>query len=143
MYKLKNFFKGHFAKSKVEDLNFHCKINENFLLINPNEIYDFIGENNSLIELINISFTLIKKYFPDSTIYLEFNQDPEYEGLNSIFANIYDGTNSYDCNMDLFEDLSLEFRELKKQYGKMDYFLDMVSVDEPFRNRLNDKFDGF
>ena len=113
-----------------------CKINENFIIMNPKEIYDFISGNNEFIELINLSFILIKKYFPNSNIYLEFRRDPEFEELNAIFAYVYDGTRPYESYL-IFDDFSDEFREFKKQYGRPDYYIDITSGENYFKKRLS------
>ena len=44
---------------------------DEFILVNPNEIKEFCLDKTNLIDLINISSSLIHNFFPDSKIYLE------------------------------------------------------------------------
>ncbi|MBR5504291.1 MAG: hypothetical protein IKV87_07615 [Methanobrevibacter sp.] len=113
------------------------KINENFILMNQKEIYEFISGNKGFIELINLSFIKIKRYFPESKIYLEFREDPEYEGLNAIWGYVFPSTETYDENYEIFYELTDEIYELRDKFDKADYFLSLGSNDEYFRNRLN------
>ena len=133
---LKSFFERPFLKNNRKYLNRQCKINENFIIMNQKEIYDFISGNNKFIELINISFILIKKYFPNSNIYLEFRRDPEFEELNAIFAYVYDGTRPYESNFLIFDEFSDEFWEFEKQYGWLAYYINITSGEEYFKKRL-------
>ena len=73
--------------TKQQDLSnvkFNQELSKEFILINPKEINEFISNKSGLIELINESYKLINGFFPNSKIYLQYNQDPEYDDLKSI-----------------------------------------------------------
>ena len=63
----------------------------NYTLVNPNEIYEFIKNKKGLYEFIIEVSSLVKIYFPNAKIYLEFNRDPEIHSLDSLFAFVYNG----------------------------------------------------
>lgn len=69
---------------------------DNFKLINPEEIINFIKSHNGLLELIEKAYPLVKNYFPNYPLSLEFYEDPESDGLDCICLYIYG-------NYDLFE----------------------------------------
>ena len=69
-------------KARVEDFK------DEFILVNPNEIKEFCLDKSNLIHLINISSYLIYNFFPNSKIYLEYKDDPEYDDFDAIFAHI-------------------------------------------------------
>ena len=136
LFGLKNYLKKHLEKWKARNFVVECKINESFILMNPNEIHDFISEEEGFIDLINLSFIYIKKYFPDSVIYLEFREDPEFREFDAIFAYIYSKTKTNKENRIIFDDLSDDFDNVQKKYGDIEYILSLISGDEYFRNRL-------
>ena len=94
--------------SKQQDLSnvkFNQELSKEFILINPKEINEFISNKSGLIELINESYKLINGFFPNSKIYLQYNQDPEYDDLKSIFASIIMIDDDFDSNNKVYKEL--------------------------------------
>ena len=107
--------------SKQQDLSnvkFNQELSKEFILINPKEINEFISNKSGLIELINESYKLINGFFPNSKIYLQYNQDPEYDDLKSIFASIIMIDDDFDSNNKVYNDLLTEFVKLKELYDE-------------------------
>lgn len=69
---------------------------ENFKLVNPEEIIDFIRSHNGLLELIEKVYPLIRKYFPNYSLSLEFYEDPESYNLDCICLYIYGNYNLFE-----------------------------------------------
>ena len=116
--------------SKQQDLSnvkFNQELSKEFILINPKEINEFISNKSGLIELINESYKLINGFFPNSKIYLQYNQDPEYDDLKSIFASIIMIDDDFDSNNKVYNDLLTEFVKLKELYDDV-YFCYYVNV---------------
>ena len=81
-------FKTVSKQQNLSNVKFNQELSKEFLLVNPKDINEFISNQSGLIELINDSYKLINGFFPNSKIYLQYNQDPEYDDLKSIFASI-------------------------------------------------------
>lgn len=116
--------------SKQQDLSnvkFNQELSKEFILINPKEINEFISKQSGLIELINDSYKLINGFFPNSKIYLQYNQDPEYDDLKAIFASIVMIDEDFDSNNKVYNDLLTEFVKLKELYDDV-YFCYYVNV---------------
>lgn len=96
----------------VEEKNKKESVLNNFKLVNPEEIQNFINSHNGLLELIEKSYPLVKKYFPNYPLSLEFYEDPESYGLDCICLYIYG-------NYDIFE----------KDYFTLNNFLEK-DIDE-------------
>lgn len=117
--------------SKQQDLSnvkFNQELSKEFILINPKEINEFISNQSGLIELINDSYKLINGFFPNSKIYLQYNQDPEYDDLKAIFASIVMIDEDFDSNNKVYNDLLTEFVKLKELYDDV-YFCYYVNVN--------------
>ena len=93
------------------------KISDYYKQINPREIADFISKIDGMVELINILKDLIRKYFPNATTYLAFEEDLE-EGDDCIYAYILNEELSYEENDKLCDLMFMEYLELRKKYHK-------------------------
>lgn len=78
----------------IHESNKGCVL-DNFKLINRDEIIDFINEHNGLLELIEKSYPLVRKYFPNYSLSLEYYEDPESYGLDRIILYIYGNFNLF------------------------------------------------
>ena len=78
----------------INENNKGCVL-DNFKLINRDEIIDFINEHNGLLELIEKSYPLVRKYFPNYSLSLEYYEDPESYGLDRIILYIYGNFNLF------------------------------------------------
>ena len=123
-------------KTKITNIYCENKINDGFILVNPDEIYDFLSDDVSFIELINVSLYKIRNYFPHSIIYLEFVEDVENEDGNSIFANIYNPCDDFKRNYETFRQMYIEFFEDWDSYNHPEYYLDIIFGDEYYRELL-------
>ena len=113
-------------KAKIEDFR------DEFILVNPNEIKEFCLDKSNLIDLINISSSLIYNFFPDSKIYLEYKDDPEYGDFDAIFAYIIN-KDSIEENNKVYNELLDEFVKLKKVFPDLySYFYINVQNDDEF-----------
>ena len=111
-------------KNKFSNLKFNQEFNDlskDFILINSNEINEFTKDKSDLIELINASYLIISKFFPNSKIYLEYKEDPECNDLNAIFGYIIVKNKDSQSNKQLYNDLLKEFIKLKKLFSDV-YF---------------------
>ena len=114
-------------QQNLSNVKFDQELSKEFILINPKEINEFISNKSRLIGLINDSYNLINDFFPNSRIYLQYNQDPEYEDLKAIFASIVMIDEDFDSNNKVYNDLLTEFVKLKELYDDV-YFCYYVNV---------------
>ena len=63
-------------------------LNKYYILKNPEEIRNFLFENDYLIPVLYVAPEFIKKYFPDSQIELEVYRDPEIPEWKRLFVYI-------------------------------------------------------
>lgn len=110
------------------------EIKDEFILVNPNDIKAFCLTKPKLIDLINISSSLIRNFFPNSKIYLEYKEDPEYDDFDAIFAYIVN-KNSIEENNKIYNELLDEFIHLKKVFPKLYsyYYINVQNDDEILR----------
>ena len=107
-------------------------ISKEFILINPKEINEFCLDKSNLIDLINLSSSLIHDFFPNSKIYLEYKVDPEYDNFDAIFAYIIN-RNSYEANNKIYNELLCEFIKLKDVFpSAYSYYYINVQEDDEF-----------
>ena len=117
-------------KNKFSNLKFNQEFNDlskDFILINSNEIKEFTKDKSDLIELINASYLIISKFFPNSKIYLEYKEDPECNDLNAIFGYIIVKNKDSQSNKQLYNDLLKEFIKLKKLFSDV-YFSYYIKI---------------
>ena len=120
-------FKTVSKQQNLSNVKFNQELSKEFILINPKEINEFISNKSRLIGLINDSYNLINDFFPNSRIYLQYNQDPEYDDLKAIFASIVMIDEDFDSNNKVYNDLLTEFVKLKELYDDV-YFCYYVNV---------------
>lgn len=115
---------------KIEELS------DEFILINPYEINEFCLKKSNLIDLINASSSLIHNYFPDSKIYLEYKDDPEYDDFDAIFAYIINNKNTILENNRIYNELLDEFIKEKKSFPSLYsyYYINVYNDDDIIRN---------
>ncbi|MBR5504292.1 MAG: hypothetical protein IKV87_07620 [Methanobrevibacter sp.] len=112
------------------------KINEEFIFINPKEIYEFVSNSDNFIELINIIFIQIKTFFPNSKIYLEFVEDPEDEEGDCIVASIFNPSVDYKRNCEIFNDFYDDFSDTLSSFNNLEYYFNVISGDKYYREIL-------
>lgn len=138
MYNLKTVLK----QQKISNFNFNQKLGVNlskkFILMNPKEINEFISNKLDLEDLINNSYSLMNKFFPDSKIYLEYVVDPEYDDFDSIFAYIVLNEGNFETNYQLYNDLLKEFVKLKRLYSDVYscYYIDTSCNENFLRSKM-------
>lgn len=139
MYNLKTVSK---QQPKISDFNFYQKsgvnLSKKFILMNPKEINEFISNKLDLEDLINNSYSLMNKFFPDSKIYLEYVVDPEYDDFDSIFAYIVLNEGNFETNYQLYNDLLKEFVKLKRLYSDVYscYYIDTSCNENFLRSKM-------
>ena len=106
--------------------------------MNPKEINEFISNKLDLEDLINNSYSLMNKFFPDSKIYLEYVVDPEYDDFDSIFAYIVLNEGNFETNYQLYNDLLKEFVKLKRLYSDVYscYYIDTSCNENFLRSKM-------
>lgn len=106
-------------------------IDDDYILINPPEIVDFMKRKCGMLDLVNDSLILIRKYYPDCPVYLVFEDYCEEEGNGCIFALVISEKLSFDENYELYESLCHEF------YGiENNYFDSFLNFNMDFRTGL-------
>ena len=137
-------FNGVVNKLNINNLVLNKKarvegFRDEFILVNPNEIKEFCLDKSNLIDLINISSYLIYNFFPNSKIYLEYKDDPEYDDFDAIFAYIIN-KDSIDENNNVYNELLDEFVKLKKVFSSLySYFYINVQNDDEFLRKYKMK----
>ncbi len=99
-----------------DNIHFNKELN----LVNPEEIFRYIRNKRGIVDLINKSVILIKKYFPNSNLYLKFVEDSELESLDVLFTYIKNKENSVDENFNVFLELLDGFIDLKSQFNGLE-----------------------
>lgn len=89
------------------------ELSENYDLINPKKIYEFIKLNNDLLNALYQILPLLKKYFPSEKFLLKFVPDYEFEELNQLVIYICTNEDNFDNNWNLLNKLNDEIDELK------------------------------
>lgn len=74
-FSLKNKLFGLSFKSKEAKFDELKNKTSNLNLVNPDEILDFICDKEDIIDLIQQTHVLIKKYFPEADVCLKFHRD--------------------------------------------------------------------
>ena len=99
----------------VKRLNI-MEIDNEFKIINPIDLYGFIDNKKGFVDLINKTKDLIKDFFPDSKLYLEYVEDCEDEELDLVYAYIIDNNDFKESNREKF---NLLFKEFIKQLNEL------------------------
>ncbi|WP_296855050.1 hypothetical protein [uncultured Methanobrevibacter sp.] len=123
----------------VKRLNI-MEIDNEFKIINPIDLYGFIDNKKGFVDLINKTKDLIKDFFPDSKLYLEYVEDCEDEELDLVYAYIIDNNDFKESNREKFNLLFKEFIKLHSSYPKaFEFFnIDINSNEEYFKRKLNE-----
>ena len=111
----------------VEDES-HKKI-KGYILMNPEDIYEFISTNDEYIVFLNIVLDLIKLYFKYSVSYLRFEEDIESIELNALIIFIVNEGNSYDENNELLKLMKNDLKQYRDVFPKV-YQRVIIFVDE-------------
>lgn len=116
-------FKENFtAGIKNPSINYKLGISDEFNIVHPKEIEEFIKDKEGSVELINSSLELLKKYFPEGKYYLEFYQDYEIPNWNWVDICVLDEVNSLEDSMEIFDKLLKEFIILINDYKDLREF---------------------
>lgn len=86
---------------------------DNFKLINPEEIINFIRSNDGLLELLEKVYPLVKSYFPDYFYSLSYAADPEIKGLEDLMLCIHGDEKEFKNNRKKLQELEREIDDLK------------------------------
>ena len=100
-------------------------IDEDYILINPPEILDLMGQYCDLLDLVNDSLPLIKKHFPGCPIYLAFMEDYECDYDGCIFAIVI-SKKSFEENFRLHDTLLEDFFKIERSYPKARFNFNIV-----------------
>ncbi len=103
---------------------------EGLEFVNKYKIYEFIACRNDFFKLLNESFTIIRKYFPQSVIYLEYIKIKEPPYFGAIQASI-DPKEEDNKNKETFKNKLLpEFIKLRNSYKGCRYRIDLISDED-------------
>lgn len=115
-------------QENVLDDNKGCVL-DNFKLVNRDEIINFIDEHSGLLELIEKSYPLVRKYFPNYLLSLEYYEDPESYGLDCICLDIYGNYNIFEKDFYTLNNLlENDIDELKISQPESKLFLSLDLV---------------
>ncbi|MBR5504290.1 MAG: hypothetical protein IKV87_07610 [Methanobrevibacter sp.] len=95
------------------------KINESFILMNPDGINDFISSKKEYIPYLNEVCDYINVYYPNSEKYLKYDEDPESNELDSLIIYIVNKEKPLDENYRLKELLRIDLRELEDTFTEI------------------------
>jgi len=84
------------------------KLSKDYTLRKPNELKEYLKQDEQLIPYINTLTPLIREYFPENKKYLTFCVDPEFEELNRAKICVIG-------NDSLFEEEYQQMNELEKR----------------------------
>ena len=114
------------------------EIDNEFRIINPIDVYRFINDKKGFVDLINKTKGLVKDFFPDSKLYLEYVEDCEDEELDLIYAYIIDNNDSKESNSERFSLLFKEFIKFHSSYpNAFEFFnIDIYSNEEYFKRKM-------
>ena len=115
MYAIKN---QAIEKNSLENMSRLKNISDEYILLNEDEVYEFINNSEEFIDLINASLKLFKKHFPNAKFYLALEEDYECSALDGIFAYIVNKEASFEENSYLEELLLDDFIKLHDDYPK-------------------------
>ena len=85
-------------------------LEEEYILVNKEDIMEFIDKNNGFNEFFKKITPIIRKMYPDNELYLEFLVDPEIEEFNQISLMIKLEKNEDNLDADLDKDHKLNFK---------------------------------
>jgi hypothetical protein len=84
------------------------KLSDDYEIHNPQEIKEFIGNNDELIPYIDKITPIINSHFPNYQKCLTFCQDPEFEELNDITIYINCSESEFDAEWKKLDELEKE-----------------------------------
>ena len=112
----------------IHENNKGCVL-DNFKLVNRDEIIDFINEHHGLLELIEKSYPLVRKYFPNYSLSLKYYEDPEFYGLDCICLDIYGNFNIFEKDFYTLNNLlenDIDELKISEPESKLFLSLDLV-----------------
>ena len=96
---------------------------DNFKLINPEEIINFIKSHHGLLELIEKTYPLLKNYFPKYSYCLLHSIDPEIVNLEHLMLFINGNDELYNEDCLKLKELEREIYDLKISNCKIKHLL--------------------
>lgn len=107
---------------------------KHFILVNPNEICEFIKIHDLYEFLMEVS-SLVNEFFPNAKIYLEFHEDSEIQDLNSLFGFIYDDSNSHLDNEKTFSRFLRQYHQLEDEFKehKKFFVIDLIEDNVEYK----------
>lgn len=102
------------------------KLSNEFNLINPKEIYDFILLHDDLFDYLDQIKLFLQKYFHDNDYCLEFSFDPEFKSLNQLVVYINSNDASFEEDWLLLKKVNHDIYNLSKFSTKIKH---LISVD--------------
>ncbi|WP_305514436.1 hypothetical protein [Methanobrevibacter sp. V14] len=109
--------------------SFEFKFNElsnNFNLINPKEIHEFILLHDDLFDYLNELKNLLQLSFKNNDFCIEFSIDPEDSLLNQLVIYINSNDSSFDSDWELLRKVNKKIRSFDKFPSSLKK---LVSVD--------------
>lgn len=97
--------------------SFEFKFNElceEFNLINPRDIHNFILLNDDLFEYLDKITFLLHTFFKDREYYLEFSLDPEIQALSQLILYVKCDESSFDDDWKMMRNLNKEIRHIEE-----------------------------
>lgn len=124
---LESLFRKFLFKFKSVSID---DISDEYILINPCDIVDFMNKCDGMLEIVNDSLPLIKRHFPDCPIYLAYDDD--YDGNEDIYAIIISKDRSFEENFELHDALLNDFYEIEDNYPNayLNFFMFFKNFDD-------------
>lgn len=97
------------------------KISSEFEIKNPDELFDFIKDKEGIIDFINQSLSLFKRFYPNAKYILEYIDYLEGNEFNTVFCFITD--EKFD-DFEIYKKLSHDFALLNLQYMDINEYYD-------------------
>ena len=101
-----------------------------YILVNPDEIFEFIKDKEGLYGFIIEIANLVKEFFPDARFYLEFYNDPEISALDSLYGFIYNESDSRLENEKRFCALLKQYYILEDNFKDFKNFFVIDLIDD-------------
>lgn len=108
--------------------NFEKQLNENYTLVNPEELLDFIYRNTKFIDFLIEIVPSIKEVYPDNELTLELSSDPEIDNYEQVtLAPVIPKNNDTRNDLKNLEKLHNKLRPLIKQHNVFYNFIIWVN----------------
>lgn len=110
-------------------IQFYTGISKSFSLRNFEEINDFIVENDDLISLLRNVEPIVREYFKNESLFLEFVPDPEIDRDQLLLYICVDfSKNSTDEVLDKIHLIDKKIMPLKKGNAKGKFLVNVESL---------------